>query len=102
MREVGRVGVVKEMCDARLSKRARSPRRPKEAQGRRERQTRAAQLHIEVVRPGFIKKKGAGDYVLIDPSNRERSRWGNLDEMVEDGMFFVWNGHLPAPSGGRW
>lgn len=51
---------------------------------------------------GYIKKKGRSDYVLMDRSNRERSRWGNLEEIVQDGMFFIWNGKLPPPSGARW
>lgn len=51
---------------------------------------------------GYIKKKARNDFVLVDSTNKVRTRWGTAKEIAQDGMFFTWNGHLPPPSGERW
>lgn len=51
---------------------------------------------------GFVRRKKRDLYVLMDLSNKARSRWGNYDEIVEDADHYVIYGNLPAPVGSRW
>lgn len=50
----------------------------------------------------YLKKKGRNDYVLIDRENTTRSRWGNIDHIVDDALFYLEHGHLPPAAGPMW
>lgn len=50
---------------------------------------------------GYIRKHGR-EYSLNDLSNKHRNRWGNLDEIADDGIHYMTYGNLPAPHPGGW
>jgi hypothetical protein len=51
---------------------------------------------------GQYKRIGRNDFCLFADANKERSRWGDIDQMAEDLAFFEENGYLPAPDMPRW
>lgn len=51
---------------------------------------------------GSVKRHARYDYVLNDSANKERNRWGSLEQIVEDAEFFTANGVLPPADTSRW
>lgn len=51
---------------------------------------------------GYVKHHSFCTFVLFDDSNRERSRWGTLEQIADDVEFFETNGTLPPADMPRW
>ena len=51
---------------------------------------------------GHVKRVNRSDFALFDDSNKERSRWGDLEQIAGDMAFFHDNGCLPPQDMPRW
>jgi hypothetical protein len=51
---------------------------------------------------GWYKRNKQNDFCLFADDNRERSRWGDVDQMASDLAFFEEHGQLPEPDMPRW
>ena len=51
---------------------------------------------------GWVKRNKRDDWCLFANDNKERSRWGNLEQMTEDVTFFEVNEKLPEQDMPRW
>ena len=51
---------------------------------------------------GMVKRNKRNDWCLFADDNKERSRWGDLDQMTSDVTFFEANGKLPPADMPRW
>jgi hypothetical protein len=51
---------------------------------------------------GYVKRKGRDCYVLSDDNNHYRKRWGTLEEITGDIIFFLDNGCLPKQKEPMW
>ncbi len=51
---------------------------------------------------GRIVRVKPREYVLHADNNRERARWGTVEEITEDARHFLTTGALPKANGGRW
>jgi hypothetical protein len=51
---------------------------------------------------GKVKRLRQNDWHLSDNRIKERSRFGDLEQMTEDMTFFHENGHLPPADMPRW
>lgn len=57
---------------------------------------------LELAPNGYVKRHERAGYSLNDRNNTDRNRWGNLEEITGDALYYEENGHLPPPLGSRW
>lgn len=50
----------------------------------------------------YVKKKTAGEFVLIHEQNKQRSRWGNAAEIRQDIAHAMTFGTWPKPGAREW